>query len=223
MVRALSVAWLLFGVAAVQAQVTVEEWFAAAEKELGWIDVFDGEAVKDCRVDGVYAVKDKLLVLGGAVRSMLSVDVPRGQPFKLLIEYRPDGMGAMLRTESRQFLGGGSSGTSVFGKVGEWTEVLLIGDADQERHPGVRLYHREVANHGVAGSTNLGGTGLVKLALETPPGTTLSIRHLRVQATRPTDPSGSLAIALVVLVGVLVAVLVLGWLLHRRKPSSERM
>jgi hypothetical protein len=223
MSRTVSIIWLLLAVSSAQGQVTVEEQFAAAEKESDWIDLFDGATIKDCRVEGVHTVKDGLLVVGGATRSTLSVDLQRGQPFKILIEYRPDGLGPMLRTEHREFLGGGSSGTSLYGQVGEWTEVLLIGDADQQRHPGVRVFHREAAKHGVAGSTSLGGMGTVKVTLETPPGTTLSIRRFSLQAKRPTDSSGGLAIALIVLVCVLLAILVLGWLLHRRKPSGERM
>src|SRR6185312_6115949 len=127
----------------------------------------------------------------------------------------------MLRTESRQFLGGGSSAISVPGMVGEWTEALLVGN--QQAHPGVGMYHRQLANHGVTGSTGLGSSGTVKVMLETPSGSTLSVRHLRLQAARPADSSGKLAIALVVLVGTLLAILIVGWLIHRRKPPGERL
>ncbi len=89
-------------------RVTPEE--AAA----GWVQLFDGKDFSGLRIDGDAAVKDGVLVIGGARPATVGVKRQLGEDFELRLYYRTEGPGRLgFRSESHGMTSSAGSGTTV--------------------------------------------------------------------------------------------------------------
>ncbi len=196
--------------------------FEDAEKEAAWGELFDGATIDNLQIDGVFSIKDGVLILGGARQTKLQLKAPLGDQFKLVLECRFDGPAPpSTRLATRSFLAHGESGMSMPGTSGQWQELLYIRKKDEAQDRFMmEALHRKVGDKAVSGGGQFGGSGIPSLSWDVPAGTTLTIRKIRLQTT-PLPGSSGLYMALIVLTLVLVAVAALGWFLNRRRPASQ--
>jgi hypothetical protein len=207
--------------AALRAQ-DAAKMFEEVEKQAAWTDVFDGATIDNLQIDGVFSIKDGVLILGGGRQTRLQIKTPLGDEFKLLLECRFDGPAApSVRLATRSFLAQGESGMSMVGTSAEWQEMLYIRKKDPGRGTfAMDTLTRKVADKAIQSAGGIGGSGTPTLSWDVPAGTTLTIRKMRLQTNAPVNSSGGLYGALIVLTLVILGIAGLGWFLNRRRSSQ---
>src|SRR5262245_65449985 len=194
-----------------------KEAFQEADGDAAWVEHFDGVTLQGWQPEGDVTIKDGALVVGGARGGKFRLKVPLGDRFKVLLECRYDGPSTpLIRFETRTFMSGGISVSSLHGPGAAWMDLLLVGQ-DHDGQFTLTEYYR-TGDKGPASGGGYGGRGTASLSIEVPAGTTMTIRRLRVQTTPPAG-LGGVFLALGGLAAALTLLAILGWWLRRRRPA----
>lgn len=195
-----------------------KEAFQQADAEATWGEHFDGATLKGWQPGGEVTIKDGLLVVGGARKGTLHLKVPLGEQFKILMECRYEGpTPPYLELETRGFLSGGKTASTLHGPRAVWMDLLLVGTTRDGRVTMTEYYRTR--DKEPTGAFTYGGLGAPSVRLEVPAGVTLTIRKIRLQ-TAPPAGLGRVFMALGGLMAALTLLAVIGWFLRRRRRHA---